>query len=112
MPILAYLDPACVPLKVSAPSFDEKKAAHLGHLVIVSFVSFDVSWVVHEHPAQNKDMTAMIQKIISHLRIGMIPSFLLYCFFVIMREIWRSINSPEKLSRASLQHVLKDLTPL
>jgi hypothetical protein len=103
---LIYLGSACVPLKNSTPSFDEKKPAHLGHLTIVSFVSFDVPWVVHEHPEQNNDMTAIMQKIASQLRIGTIPSFLFDSSFSIMREICRSINSSEKLSRASLQHVL------
>ena len=75
----------------------------------MSFVSFDVSWFVHEHPEQNKDMAAIMQKIVSHLRIGTIPSFLSYCLFVIMREICGPINNPKKLSRPSLRHVLKVL---
>jgi len=91
--LLVYLGSGCISLKISAPSFDERKPAHLGHLTIVSFVSLDVSRVVHEHPKQNKDMTATMQKIVSQLRIGTISSFSFYSFFVIMREIRRSINS-------------------
>ena len=40
---------------------------------------------------------AIMQKIVTHLRIETIPSFLSYSFFAIMREIQRSINSSEKL---------------
>jgi hypothetical protein len=98
-------------LKISAPSFDEKKEAHLGHLTIVSFMSFDVSRVVHEHPKQNEDMTAIMQKIVSQLRIGTIPSFSCYSFIAIMREICRSINRSEKLFRASFQDVLEVFNP-
>jgi hypothetical protein len=79
---------------VSAPSFDEKKAAHLGHLIPVLF---DDSFVVQAHPKNNKDMMAIMQKIITHLRIETNPSFRSYSFFAIIREIQRSINSSEKL---------------
>jgi hypothetical protein len=109
--LLVCLGSGCISLKISAPSFDEKKPAHLGHLTIVSFVSFDVSRVVHEHPKQNKDMTATMQKIVSQFRIGRIPSFLFYFFFVIMREIRRSVNRSEKLSGASFQNVLEVFNP-
>jgi hypothetical protein len=58
--------------KVSAPSFDEKKAAHLGHRMTRPF---DVFSVVHEHPKQNKDRIVSKTKIITHLSIGTIPPF-------------------------------------
>jgi len=79
---------------VSAPSFDEKKAAHLGHLIPVLF---DDSFVVQAHPKHNKDMMAIMQKIITHLRIETNPSPSSYSSFAIMREIQRSINSSEKI---------------
>jgi len=74
-------------------------------------VAFDDSFVVQAHPKQNKDMTAIRQKIITPLRIETIPSFLSYSFFAIMREILRSINPSKKLSRTSLQPVLKVFKP-
>ena len=89
---------ACIPVKIAVPSFVEKKAPHLGHLNIVSF---GVSWVVHEHPKQNKDMTAIAQKIISQLRIGSIPSIFFNSFHGIMQEICGSINRSEELSQLS-----------
>jgi hypothetical protein len=79
---------------VSAPSFDEKKAAHLGHLIPVLF---DDSFVVQAHPKHNKDMMAIMQKIITHLRIETNPSPSSYSSLAIIREIQRSINSSEKL---------------
>jgi hypothetical protein len=106
--LLVSLSSPCIHSNVSAPSFDEKKAAHLGHLTPVAF---DDSFVVQAHPKQNKDMTAIMQKIITQYRIEMIPSFLSYSFFAIMREILRSINPSKKLSRTSFQPMLKVFKP-
>jgi hypothetical protein len=75
----------------------------LGHLTPVAF---DDSFVVQAHPKQNKDMTAIRQKIITPLRIETIPSFLSYSFFAIMREILRSINPSKKLCHLKIKSAL------
>jgi hypothetical protein len=82
--LLVPLGSARIHSKVSAPSFDEKKAPHLGHRMTRPF---DVRSVVHEHPKQNKHRIASKAKIITHLTIGTIPSFLSYSFFSIMLRI-------------------------
>jgi hypothetical protein len=79
---------------VSAPSFDEKKSPHLGHLTAVPF---DDSFVIHAHPKQSKNNKANRQKIITHWRIGIRSSFLFYSFFVIMLKIYKWINRSEKI---------------
>jgi len=92
--LLVSLGSARIHSKVSAPSFDEKKAAHLGHRMPVPF---DVPSVVHEHPKHNKDRITSEAKIITHLSIGTIPSFLFYSLFPIMLGIYRGINTCEEL---------------
>jgi hypothetical protein len=73
----------------SAPSFDEKKSPHLGHLTTVPLA---VSLVVHEHPKQSNAESANMQKVITHLRIGIRSFFSFYSFFAIMHEVDWSIN--------------------
>jgi hypothetical protein len=70
---------------------------------------FDVSSVVHEHPRQDKDRIASKAKIITHLSIGTIPSFLFLIFFLIMLKIYGLINRSERLCGASSSHIIEVL---
>jgi hypothetical protein len=49
-------------------------------------VPFDVFSVVHEHPKQDKARIASKTKIITHLSIGLIPSFYPAYFFLLCQE--------------------------